>query len=108
MTLMRTTPEENTQLGILIAEKLNRARGPVAVVMPLGGVSMIDVPGAPFHDPVADAALFAALRGHLSSDVEVIELETHINDPAVAQILATTFHRLYTAWKERDTHGITH
>jgi uncharacterized protein (UPF0261 family) len=105
VTLMRTTPDENARLGALIAAKLNRARGPVALVIPRGGVSMIDAPGAPFHDPAADAALFDALRADLASTVELIELDANINDPAVAHTLVTTFHRLFTAWKEkREAH----
>jgi uncharacterized protein (UPF0261 family) len=96
VSLMRTTPEENVMLGRLIAEKLNRASGPVALVVPLRGVSMIDAPGAPFFDPEADAALFDALRAHLAPQVELVEIDAHINDPAFADTLAQTFHRLVT------------
>ena len=58
ITLMRTTPEECAELGRRIARKLSAATGPVALFVPLGGVSMIDAEGQPFHDPEADAALF--------------------------------------------------
>jgi uncharacterized protein (UPF0261 family) len=47
-------------------------------------VSLIDTEGKPFHDPEADAALFAALRGNVARDVEVIELDININDEAFA------------------------
>jgi uncharacterized protein (UPF0261 family) len=90
VTLMRTTPEENTDLGRIIAEKLSAATGPTALVLPLGGVSMIDVEGEDFYDPEADEALFNALRTTLDDDVELIELETDINDEAFAETLATT------------------
>ena len=62
ITLMRTTAEENAELGRRIARKLSAATGPVSLFVPLKGVSMIDAEGQPFHDPEADAALFAALR----------------------------------------------
>ena len=62
---MRTTPAECSELGRLIAGKLGRALGPVAVYLPLRGVSLLDVPGGPFHDPAADHSLFAALRAGL-------------------------------------------
>ena len=62
ITLMRTTKEENAELGRRIAAKLSKATGPTALFMPLGGVSMIDAEGQPFHDPEADAALFEELR----------------------------------------------
>jgi uncharacterized protein (UPF0261 family) len=84
VTLMRTTVEENAELGRIIAEKLSGARGPVALFIPLKGVSAIDVEGGPFHDPDADRALFQALRENLSENVEVHELERNINDPDFA------------------------
>ena len=107
VTLMRTTPEENAKVGELIATKLNRACGPVALFVPRGGVSAISVPGGVFHDPDADAALFAALRGALAAHVELIEMEVHINDPAFAQAMATKLHQLYVRWKEGEGDGIT-
>ncbi len=89
VTLMRTTPEESARLGEIIAAKLNRTTGPTALFMPLKGVSMIDAEGMPFHDPVADAALFDAIRGHLDrSRVELVELDLNINDPAFADAMA--------------------
>jgi uncharacterized protein (UPF0261 family) len=66
VTLMRTTPEENTAIGEWIAERLNACDGEVRFLLPLGGVSAIDAPGMPFHDPEADAALFAAIRATLA------------------------------------------
>ncbi len=88
VTLMRTTRSECAELGRRIARKLSAATGPVALFVPLGGVSMIDAPDMPFHDPEADAALFAALREHLDPRVEVIEMECNINDPEFATAMA--------------------
>ena len=87
VTLMRTTPEENAELGRIVAEKLNAATGPTALALPLGGVSMLDVEGEDFHDPDADAALFDALREHLDDDVELLELDVPINDDAFAEAM---------------------
>ncbi len=85
VTLMRTTADENRELGRIIAEKLNRSTGPTALFVPLRGVSMIDAPDMPFHDPDADVALFESVRDHLSQDkVELVELDLHINDDAFA------------------------
>jgi len=95
VTLMRTTPEENTELGRRIARKLNGARGPVILYIPLKGVSAIDVEGQPFYDPAADAALVAALRETLDPHVEVREMNTDINDPAFARAMADALHELY-------------
>jgi uncharacterized protein (UPF0261 family) len=88
VTLMRTTPEENAELGRILAEKLNAATGPTALLLPLEGVSMIDVEDETFHDPDADAALFEAIREHLSEDVELVEVEAAINDEAFAEAMA--------------------
>jgi uncharacterized protein (UPF0261 family) len=98
VTLMRTTEEECAELGRIIARKLNAARGPLAVFVPLRGVSMIDVPGGPFHDPAADAALVRELKAGLRPDVEVVEMATDINDPAFATAMAARLDELYRAW----------
>jgi uncharacterized protein (UPF0261 family) len=84
ITLMRTTPDECRRLGEILAEKLNLSTGPVTVLIPLGGVSMIDAPGEPFWWPEANAALFEALKGNLRPDIPVIELDSNVNDPQFA------------------------
>jgi len=94
VTLMRTTPAECAELGRRIARKLNSARGPVTLFVPLRGVSMIAVEGQPFHDAAADEALVGALREHLDPSVDVRELDTDINDPAFAQAMADRLHEL--------------
>ena len=87
VTLMRTTPEECAELGRIIAGKLSGARGSVALYVPLQGVSAIDIEGGPFHDPVADQALFDALRENLEGNVELHELEHNVNDPEFARAM---------------------
>ncbi len=69
-----------------IVERLNRMTGPVRFMLPLKGVSAIDAEGQPFHDPDADAALFAAIReGWVAArNRKLIEVDAHINDPAFA------------------------
>ena len=80
VTLMRTTAEENTRMGHIFAEKLNAARGPTAVLIPLRGFSMLDSPGERFWDPPADAAFREALRAGLRSDIYLDELDANVND----------------------------
>lgn len=88
VTLMRTTPDENAQLGKIIAEKLNMAKGPTILMLPLKGVSMIDAEGQDFYYPDADAALFDAIRQNLDQNiVELVELDLHINDVAFAEAI---------------------
>jgi uncharacterized protein (UPF0261 family) len=87
VTLMRTTADECREIARRIAAQLNRATAPVTLVLPLGGVSMIDAPGQPFHDPEADRALFETLRASVAPSVRVVEVDAHINDPLFADTL---------------------
>jgi uncharacterized protein (UPF0261 family) len=98
VTLMRTTPEECAELGRIVARKLNAASGPLTLFIPLKGVSLIDTQGQPFHDAVADTALFEALRANLHPAVEVRALDTDINDPVFALAMADALHGLYQTW----------
>jgi uncharacterized protein (UPF0261 family) len=84
VTLMRTNVEENRRLGQVLADKLNQSTGPVTVLLPLQGVSMIDSPAGPFWWPDADQALFRAL-GRLASRHSRDRDGLHINDPAFAE-----------------------
>lgn len=88
ITLMRTTPEECAALGREVAAKLSAATGPTALFVPLRGVSMIAVEGGPFHDAAADEALFAAVREGVGPNVELIELDLDVNDPAFSKAMA--------------------
>ncbi|NLW22536.1 MAG: UPF0261 family protein, partial [Tissierellia bacterium] len=85
VTLMRTTVEENRRLGEIIAEKLNMSQGLTTLMLPLKGVSMIDVEGQPFYGPEEDKMLFDTLRENIDRDkVELIEMDTDINDEEFA------------------------
>ena len=86
VTLMRTTPEENARLGGILAAKCNRSKGPVAVVFPLGGISVISAAGQPFYDPVADAALRDSWRSQLRPGIPFIEYPGNINEPGFADL----------------------
>jgi uncharacterized protein (UPF0261 family)/ABC-type branched-subunit amino acid transport system ATPase component len=95
VTLMRTTADECRAIGEFIAKKLNAMRGPVRFLIPEGGVSAIDKPGAAFHDPDADRALFDAITTNFraGADKMLIRLPLHINDEAFADALVA-------AWRE--------
>lgn len=85
VTLMRTTVEENSELGRIFAEKLNAATGPVRVLIPLRGFSILDSPGQRFWDPEADGAFIASLKTNLRSDIPVEEHDLNINERAFAE-----------------------
>lgn len=89
VTLMRTTKEECIELGKIISGKINAAKGPAALFLPLKGVSMIDVEGKPFYGPEEDAALFDTLRRTIDpAKVELIEMDTDINADEFALAMA--------------------
>lgn len=88
VTLMRTTPAENRELGRRLAERVNASTGPAAVYLPTGGISAISAPGQPFHWPEADEALFHSIRSGLRSGIPVMEVDANINDPAFSDAVA--------------------
>jgi uncharacterized protein (UPF0261 family) len=84
VTLMRTNVEENRQMGAIFAKKANAATGPVAFLIPLRGVSMLDGDDQPFCDREADRAMFDAIKANLNPGIPVVEVDLNINDPAFA------------------------
>ncbi len=85
VTLMRTSVDESKQLGKIIADKLNQSTGPVTVLLPLKGLSVIGAEGQPFHLPEADQALFESIREQLRDGISIVEVDALVNDPAFAK-----------------------
>jgi uncharacterized protein (UPF0261 family) len=86
--VMRTNPEENRDMGRIIAEKLNRCVGPVAVFLPLQGLTIIGAPGNEFWWPESDRALFDNLKENLRPDIPVYEMDCNINEKVFADAVA--------------------
>jgi uncharacterized protein (UPF0261 family) len=82
VTLLRTNAEENRQMARAFAKHANAASGPVAFLLPMQGVSILDGDGERFCDRAADQAFFDTLRQQLNATIPVHELDTNINDPA--------------------------
>jgi uncharacterized protein (UPF0261 family) len=98
VTLMRTTADECRAIGEFVARKLNAMSGPVRFLIPEGGVSQIDRPGQPFHDPDADRALFEAIERNFrgGANRSVKRLPLHINDEAFADALVAAWREIAT------------
>ncbi|WP_232043345.1 Tm-1-like ATP-binding domain-containing protein [Serratia marcescens] len=94
VTLMRTTPEENYQLGVWIGEKLNRCNGPVRFLLPEGGFSALDAPGQPFFDPKARQAFAEGVESTVlqTSRRRIIKTPHHINAPEFAALVIEEFN----------------
>jgi uncharacterized protein (UPF0261 family)/ABC-type branched-subunit amino acid transport system ATPase component len=97
VTLMRTTAEECARIGQWIGERLNRMEAPVRFFLPEGGVSALDAPGRPFHDPEADAALFSALERTVRQTAarRLVRVPLHINDAPFANAVVEAFRALH-------------
>jgi uncharacterized protein (UPF0261 family) len=106
VTLMRTTAEENARMGEWIAGRINKMEGPVRFLLPEGGVSALDAPGQPFHDPAADRALFDAIaRGFREApNRRLVRLPHHINEPAFAAAAVAALAEIETT-RGRDRHA---
>ena len=100
-TLIRLETDEMAELGRIVAERLNAARGPVRVVAPTRGFSLADVEGGDLWDPQADAAFLEALAGTLRPAVAFEPVDTHVNDPALADLVAER----YLSLVEESTHA---
>lgn len=96
VTLMRTSADECRAVGEWIGGKLNAAVGPVRFLLPLRGVSALDIEGGAFRDAEADAELFEAIERTVqwSSDRQLIRLDCHINDPSFAEAAVRAFHEI--------------
>ncbi|MBZ9758304.1 ABC transporter permease [Mesorhizobium sp. ESP6-5] len=96
VTLMRTTRDENRAFGKWIGARLNAMNGPVRFLLPEGGVSMLDAPGQPFHDPEADNALFEAIEKTVRQTPQrhVERVRANINDTLFVDAVISAFHAI--------------
>lgn len=89
VTLMRTNVEENRIIGKMIACAANESKGPVTILLPLKGVSMLDSPGNPYWDPEADGACYDAIKKNLKPGIPAVEMDYNINDHEFAERAAS-------------------
>ena len=86
-------------MGRWIGERLNQMEAPVRFFLPEGGVSALDAPGQPFHDPAADAALFKALEDTVRQTTtrQLVRVPGNINDASVSDAMVAAFRSLHGA-----------
>jgi len=94
LTLVRLSPDELHEVGILVAEKLNRARGATHVFIPLKGFSFPDREGLPHWEPEGNQAFIDALKQNIRSDIPLTELDAHINDPDFIDPVVDQFFKI--------------
>jgi uncharacterized protein (UPF0261 family) len=86
-TWLRMSPNELKETAGVFAQKLNLSRGPVRVVIPLRGWSSVDAPGNPTYDPGEDRIFTTELRKTLRNDIEIVEVDANMEDPAFADAI---------------------
>ena len=94
ITGVRTTGDELKNLARIVSGKLNRARGPAAVVFPLRGFSAIDREGFAFHEVETDRIFLEEMKRELKKDVEVIEADAHIFDESFLSTVVSVYEKL--------------
>jgi uncharacterized protein (UPF0261 family) len=98
----RTNEEELRLVAKIVAEKLNKAKGPIKVLIPEKGWSTLSVEGQPLHDPDTDRAFVQELERHLKPEIEVRRLGTHLNSPEFAAAIVETFHEMMKKYGEKN------
>jgi uncharacterized protein (UPF0261 family) len=95
-TFIRLSEEELLRVADTMAEKLNKAQGPVKVLIPLGGWSSLDRRGTDFYDGKLDRTFVDELKKKLKKDIEVREVDTDLDTPEFAQAIVGAFDELVT------------
>ena len=94
VSLVSTTPAEMERIASVMAEKLNRSKGPLLVLIPLRGFSMYCHPGEALFDPERDATFIQTLKSRLNPGIRVLEVDAHINDPLFAETAVAELAKL--------------
>jgi uncharacterized protein (UPF0261 family) len=93
-TLIRPSHDEMRTIGATAVERLNRAKGPVTVVLPLKGMSIGGLEGGVTHDPKGDRILFETIKQGLREDIPLIEAPLQVNEEAFADVVVNAFVKL--------------
>jgi uncharacterized protein (UPF0261 family) len=94
-TWIRLSPDELKEVAAIFAEKLNQARGPVTVIIPMDGWSAADLPGNDTHDPAEDRLFIDALREKLKPDVQILEIDANMEDPGFAEAVVENALKMF-------------
>jgi len=94
-TWIRLSPDELKEVAGVFAEKLNKANGPVSVLIPLNGWSAVDFKGNPTYDPKEDRVFVQTLRERLTQDIEILEVNANMEDPEFAKVVVETALQIF-------------
>ena len=94
-TWIRLSPDELKKVAGVFAEKLNQAKGPVTVMIPLNGWSAADLPGNDTHDPEEDRIFTEVLRKKIKPEVQIVEVDANMEDPEFAKAVVATALKMF-------------
>ena len=94
-TWIRLSPDELKEVAGIFAEKLNRSKGPVTVMVPLDGWSSADLPGNDTYDPAEDRLFIEVLREKLKPDVQILEVDANMEDPEFAKAVVENALKIF-------------
>ena len=94
-TWIRLSPDELKEVAGVFAQKLNQARGPVIVMVPLNGWSSADLPGNDSHDPAEDRLFTEVLREKLKADIQIVEVDANMEDSNFAQAVVENALKIF-------------
>ena len=94
-TWIRLSPEELKEVAGVFADKLNQAKGPVTVMIPLNGWSAADLPGNDTHDPEEDRIFTEVLRKKIKPEIQIVEVDANMEDPEFAKAVVETALKMF-------------
>ncbi|GAI16625.1 unnamed protein product [marine sediment metagenome] len=93
-TLVRITPKELIRIGKVVAKKLNLAKGPLKIFIPLKGFCSPDKKGSELFEPEGNIAFINSLKKDLNKHIPIVEVNAHINDTEFIEIVTKEFIKI--------------
>jgi uncharacterized protein (UPF0261 family) len=94
---VRTSGAEMREVAKVVAERLNKhpKKELVKFLVPTRGFSVPGAPGGPLHEPETDKEFVDELKKHLNPEIQVIEMDTHLNAPEFADAVVQAFREVF-------------
>lgn len=93
-SFVRVNADDLRAIARIIADKVNRAKRPPTIVIPLLGWSKADARGGSFYEPQTDQVFVSELKSLVDPAVKFLEVDANINDHECARIAVCELHRL--------------
>ncbi len=94
-TWIRLSPDELKKVAGVFADKLNQAKGPITVMIPLNGWSAADLPGNDTHDPAEDRIFTEVLRKKIKPEIQIVEVDANMEDPEFAKAVVANALKIF-------------